>query len=169
VRNRENSYTWFGCGGRTPSESTASETGESNAGARQIYKDARINSEVTPEHMQDVLADQRAFIQKLVEKQASMQAQLVAMVSSRPPANVSPIASLAPAASPKPFKMRGPESFCAGADDRDRFVTHIKRLFTSHPQQFPSSALDRATPRIERNTQLASVDPRRKISTRACG
>jgi hypothetical protein len=121
--------------GRTASESTARETGESSASAsaRQIEKEARVDSEVTPGDMQDVLAEQRAFIQELVEKQASMQAQLEAMASRQLPANVLPVAPLAPAANPKPFNMRNPAPFCGGADDLDRFLTHIKRLFKSHP------------------------------------
>jgi hypothetical protein len=95
---------------RTVSESTARNTGESSASARQIEKEARVDSEVTPGDTEDVVANQRAFIQELVEKQAAMQdemaeqraemaeqralmqAQLEAMESRQPPANVLPVA-----------------------------------------------------------------------------
>jgi hypothetical protein len=149
---------------RTASESTARGTGEPSA--RQIENEARVDSEVTPGDTEDVMANQRAFIQELVEKQAamqaemaeqqasmqaemaeqraSMQAQLEAMESRQPPANsnVLPVAPMAPAAHPRPFKMRNPAPFCGGADDLDRFLTHVKRLFKSHPQQFPRGEPD---------------------------
>jgi hypothetical protein len=73
-----------------------------------------------------------------------MQAQLEAMESRQPPANsnVLPVAPMAPAAHPRPFKMRNPAPFCGGADNLDRFLTHVKRLFKSHPQQFPGGEPD---------------------------
>jgi mannose-1-phosphate guanylyltransferase len=58
---------------RTVSESAARNTGESIASARQIEKEARVDSEVTPGDTEDVVANQRAFIQALVERQAAMQ------------------------------------------------------------------------------------------------
>jgi hypothetical protein len=94
---------------RTGSDSTARNTGKSSASARQIENAARVDSEVKPGDTEDVMANQRAFIQDLVEKQAamqaemaeqqasmqaemaeqraSMQAQLEAMESRQPPAN----------------------------------------------------------------------------------
>jgi hypothetical protein len=129
---------------RTASDSTARNTGESSASACQIENEARVDSEVTPGDTEDVMANQRAYIQELVEKQAAMQARLEAMESRQPPANsnVLPVAPMAPAAHPRPFKMRNPAPFCGGADDLDRFLTHIKRLFKSHPQQFPRGEPD---------------------------
>jgi hypothetical protein len=149
---------------RTASESTARGMGE--PGARQIENEARVDSVVMPGDTEDVMANQRAFIQELVEKQtamqaemaeqqasmqaemaeqrASMQAQLEAMESRQPPANsnVLPVAPMAPAVHPRTFKMRNPAPFCGGADDLDRFLTHVKRLFKSHPQQFPRGEPD---------------------------
>jgi hypothetical protein len=58
------------------------------------------------------------------------------------PANVLPVAPMALVTHPKPFKMRNPAPFCGGADDLDRFLTHVKRLFKSHPQQFPRGEPD---------------------------
>jgi hypothetical protein len=127
---------------RTASESTARNTGESSASARQIENEARVDSEVTPGDTEDVMANQRAYIQELVEKQAAMQARLEAMESRQLPANVLPVAPMAPVTHPKPFKMRNPAPFCGGADDLDRFLTHVKRLFKSHPQQFPRGEPD---------------------------
>jgi hypothetical protein len=77
---------------RTASESTARITGESSASARQIENEASIDSEVTPGDTEDVMANQRAYIQELVEKQAAMQARLEAMESRQLPANVLPVA-----------------------------------------------------------------------------
>jgi hypothetical protein len=127
---------------RTASDSTARNTGESSASTRQIENEARVDSEVTPGDTEDVMANQRAYIQELVEKQAAMQARLQAMESGQLPANVLPVAPMAPATHPKPFKMRNPAPFCGGADDLDRFLTHVKRLFKSHPQQFPRGEPD---------------------------
>jgi hypothetical protein len=80
----------------------------------------------------------------MAEQRASMQAQLEAMESRQPPANLNilPVAPMASAANPKPFKMRNPAPFCSGADDLDPFLTLLKRLFKSHPQQFPRSEPD---------------------------
>jgi hypothetical protein len=119
---------------RTASESTARRTGEPSA--LQIENEARVDTEVTPGDTEDVMAQQRAYIQELVEKQAAMQARLEATESRQPPANLNvlPVAPMAPATHPKPFKMRNPASFRGGADDLDRFLTHIKKLFKSHPQ-----------------------------------
>jgi hypothetical protein len=102
---------------RTASESTARNTGESSASASQIENEARVDSEVTPGDTEDVMANQRAYIQELVEKQAAMQARFEAMESRQLPANVLPVAPMAPATHPKPFKMRNPAPFCGGADD----------------------------------------------------
>jgi hypothetical protein len=88
------------------------------------------------------MANQRAYIQELVEMQAAMQARLEAMESRQLPANVLPVAPMAPAAHPRPFKMRNPAPSCGGADDLDRFLRHVKRLFKSHTQQFPRGEPD---------------------------
>jgi hypothetical protein len=61
---------------RTVSELTSRNLGESSASARQIEKEARVDSEVTPGDTEDVVANQRAFIQELVEKQAAMQDEM---------------------------------------------------------------------------------------------
>jgi hypothetical protein len=151
---------------RTASDSTARNTGESSASARQIENEARVDSRLRQEIPKMSWRIKRAFIQELVEKQAamqaemaeqqasmqaemaeqraSMQAQLEVMESRQPPANsnVLPVAPMAPAAHPRPFKMRNPAPFCGGADDLDRFLTHVKRLFKSHPQQFPRGEPD---------------------------
>jgi hypothetical protein len=127
---------------RTASDSTARNTGESSASVRQIENEARVDSEVTPGDTADIMANQRAFIQELVEKQAAMQARLEAMASGQLPANVLLVASMAPATHPKPFKMRNPAPFCGGANDLDRFLTPVKRLFKSHPQQVSRGELD---------------------------
>jgi hypothetical protein len=65
-----------------------------------------------------------------------MQASLEAMESRQLLANVLPVVPMAPASHPKPFKMREQAPLCGGADDLDRFLTHVKRLFKSHPQPF---------------------------------
>jgi hypothetical protein len=65
---------------RTASESTARGTGEPSA--RQIENEARVDSEVTPGDTEDVMANQRAFIQELVEKQAAMQAEMAEQQAS---------------------------------------------------------------------------------------
>jgi hypothetical protein len=127
---------------RTASDSTARNTGESSASARQIENEARVDSEVTPGDTEDVMANQRAYIQELVGKQAAMQARLEAIESRQLPANVLPVAPMAPATHAKPFKMRNPAPFCGGADNLNRFLTHVKRLFKSHPQQFPRGEPD---------------------------
>jgi hypothetical protein len=142
---------------RTVSESTARNTGESSASARQIEKEARVDSEVTPGDTEDVVANQRAFIQELVERQAAMQdemaeqrasmqaemaeqralmqAQLEAMESRQPPANVLPVASLALAARSNLFKMKNPAPFCGGPAELERFLGQIKMNFESHRHQ----------------------------------
>jgi hypothetical protein len=56
-----------------------------------------------------------------------MQARLEAMESRQLPANVLPVAPMAPAAHRRPFKMRNPAPFCGGADDLDRFLTHQQK------------------------------------------
>jgi hypothetical protein len=152
---------------RTVSESTARNTGESSASARQIEKEARVDSEVTPGDTEDVVANQRAFIQELVERQAamqdemaeqrasmqaemaeqraSMQAQLEAIESRQPPANLNvlPVAPLAPAAQSNLFKMRDPAPFCRGPAELERFLGQIKMNFESHGHQFPRGDPDK--------------------------
>jgi hypothetical protein len=150
---------------RTMSESTARNTGESSASARQIEKEARVDSEVTSGDTEDVVANQRAFIQELVEKQAamqdemaeqrasmqaemaeqraSMQAQLEAIESRQPPANVLPVAPLAPAAQSNLFKMRDPAPFCGRPAELERFLGQIKMNFESHGHQFPRGDPDK--------------------------
>jgi hypothetical protein len=76
---------------------------------------------------------------RMVIRGSATQARLEAMKSHQPPANLNvlPIASMALATHPKPFIMRNPAPFCGGADNLDPFLTHLKRLFKSHPEQFP--------------------------------
>jgi hypothetical protein len=150
---------------RTVSELTARDTGESSASARQIEKEARVDSEVTPGNTEDVVANQRAFIQQLVEKQAAMQdemveqrasmqvemaeqralmqAQLEAIESRQPPANVLPVAPLAPAARSNLLKMKDPAPFCGGPTELERFLRHIRVNFESHGHQFPRGYPDK--------------------------
>jgi hypothetical protein len=152
---------------RTVSESTARNTGESSASARQNEKEARIDSEVTPGDTEDVVANQRAFIQELVERQAAMQdemaeqrasmqaemaeqralmqAQLEAIESRQPPANLNvlPVPPLAPAAQSNLFKMRDPAPFCGGPAELEQFLRQIRMNFESHRHQFPRGDPDK--------------------------
>jgi hypothetical protein len=97
------------------------------------------------------MAEQQASMQAEMAEQRASIAQLETMESRQLPANsnVLPVAPMAPAAHPRSFKMRNPAPFCGGADDLDRFLTHVKRLFKSHPQQFPRGESDQVEYAIE--------------------
>jgi hypothetical protein len=137
--------------GRTASESTARETGESSA--HQIEQEAstasgtaqttRAESEITPADIQDMLAEQRRLIQQLVEDQALMWAELQRERDDcqRHWSLIGP--STPQTASTKVFKMKDPAQFCGGADDLDRFLSQIKLLFESHGHHFPRGDPDR--------------------------
>jgi hypothetical protein len=68
-----------------------------------------------------------------------MQAQLEAIDSRQPPANLNvlPLAPLAPAAQSNLFKMRDPAPFCGGPAQLEHFLGQIKINFESHEHQFP--------------------------------
>jgi hypothetical protein len=93
--------------------------------------------------LQDEMAEQRASMQaEMAEQRASMQAQLEAIESRQPPANLNvlPVAPLAPAAL---FKMRDPAPFCGGPAELERFLGQIKMNFESHGHQFPRGDPDK--------------------------
>jgi hypothetical protein len=146
--------------GRTESESMARETGEPSphqieqvaataSGTGPATRNKSHNeSKITRDNLLDMLAEQRKLVQQLIGHEVRPQATTELAV--RPS---------------KTFRMIDPAPFCGGADDLDRFLTQIKRLFKSHPQHFPRGAPDQVKfPRIlegERRRGLAedSDDP----------
>jgi hypothetical protein len=120
---------------KTESKSTARETGEPSS--HQIEQEAitasgtgpathnesHNESEITRDDLLDMLAEQRKLVQQLIEHQT--RPQTTTELAVRPS-----------------FRMIDPAPFCGGADDLDRFLTQIKRLFKLHPQHFPRGAPD---------------------------
>ena len=133
-----------------------------------------------------MLAQQRNMIHQLIEQQAAtqtaMREQQTAAHEQQAASNAQweqRLASIlqvggAPpqhSSAPKTFKMKDPAKFCRGADNLDRFITQIKRLFKTHSQHFTQDDSDKVQYAIDlpgnwkenadeslRKTQMAHPD-----------